>query len=264
MAGTTGLTVLQNGSVGIGAINPSSKLDVRGRVSIATADPQAHGVTSLYLTHTQTTNWQERAMSTVLWANPAPGETWTWDTSGLEAIAVQNTSGTTTVVRAAAYEIGVGGNGTMGSAIALDVVGPWQWSVSNPIGTINNLYGLRVGPSSARAGANITIGNNYGIYIQSPTATAGNTINGNDYGIYQVTATQKNYFAGNVGMGTSSPVSDLHIENQTATTSVTISTKASAKGGRIILEDIDGAGCSEVTALNGVLTAKTITCPTGI
>ncbi len=69
---------------------------------------------------------------------------------------------------------------------------------------------------------------------------------------------------GLVGIGTSTPLTDLHVENQSATTSITISTGASAKGGRIILEDIDGAGCSEVTSLNGTLSAKIIDCPTGI
>lgn len=67
-----------------------------------------------------------------------------------------------------------------------------------------------------------------------------------------------------VGVGTTTPLDLLHVENQSATTTVVISTKAASKGGRIILEDIDGAGCTEVSALNGTLTAITVTCPTGI
>jgi hypothetical protein len=67
-----------------------------------------------------------------------------------------------------------------------------------------------------------------------------------------------------VGVGTTTPLDIFMVEHQTATTTVVISTGAAAKGGRIILEDIDGAGCSEVSALNGTLTAKTVTCPTGI
>lgn len=38
------------------------------------------------------------------------------------------------------------------------------------------------------------------------------------------------------------------------------STHAS-RGGSIILEDVDAAGCTEITALNGTLTAQTVTCP---
>lgn len=67
-----------------------------------------------------------------------------------------------------------------------------------------------------------------------------------------------------VGVGTTTPLDLLMVENQTATTTIVVSTGAAAKGGRIILEDHDGAGCTEVVALNGVLTAKTVTCPTGI
>lgn len=67
-----------------------------------------------------------------------------------------------------------------------------------------------------------------------------------------------------VGVGTTTPLDLLHVENQSATTTAVISTGAADKGGRIILEDHDGAGCTEVVALNGVLTAKTVTCPTGI
>lgn len=67
-----------------------------------------------------------------------------------------------------------------------------------------------------------------------------------------------------VGVGTTTPLDLFHVENQTATTTAVISTGAAAKGGRIILEDVDGAGCTEVSALNGTLTAKTVTCPTGI
>ncbi len=67
-----------------------------------------------------------------------------------------------------------------------------------------------------------------------------------------------------VGVGTTTPLDLLMVENQTATTTIVVSTGAAAKGGRIILEDHDGAGCTEVVALNGVLAAKTVTCPTGI
>jgi hypothetical protein len=50
----------------------------------------------------------------------------------------------------------------------------------------------------------------------------------------------------------------------TATSTAYIYSKTAGKGGQIILEDTDGAGCTGVTALNGVLTAATVTCPTEI
>lgn len=67
-----------------------------------------------------------------------------------------------------------------------------------------------------------------------------------------------------VGVGTTTPLDIFMVEHQTATTTIVVSTGAAAKGGRIILEDIDGDGCSEISALDGTLTAKTVTCPTGI
>lgn len=67
-----------------------------------------------------------------------------------------------------------------------------------------------------------------------------------------------------VSVGTTTPLDLFMVENQTATTTAVFSTGAAAKGARFILEDIDGAGCTEVSALNGVLTAKIVTCPTGI
>lgn len=67
-----------------------------------------------------------------------------------------------------------------------------------------------------------------------------------------------------VGFGTSTPLALVHVEDQSATSTLIVSTKAASKGGRIILEDHDGAGCSEIAILNGTVAAKTVPCPTGI
>jgi hypothetical protein len=49
--------------------------------------------------------------------------------------------------------------------------------------------------------------------------------------------------------------------SNTSTSTQYIYSKTAGFGGRIILEDSDAAGCTEVWALNGVLVAATITCP---
>gem|GEM_PF-3325778 len=67
-----------------------------------------------------------------------------------------------------------------------------------------------------------------------------------------------------IGVGTTTPLDLFQVENSSATTTVIVSSGASAKGGRIIIEDADGAGCSELTTINGSVAAKTVTCPTGI
>ena len=53
----------------------------------------------------------------------------------------------------------------------------------------------------------------------------------------------------------------LTINERTGTTTAYFKAVASGKGGRLILEDSDGAGCSELYALNGTLTTATVTCP---
>ncbi len=53
----------------------------------------------------------------------------------------------------------------------------------------------------------------------------------------------------------------LTINERTGTTTAYLKAVASSKGGRLILEDSDGAGCSELYALNGSLTTATVTCP---
>lgn len=48
----------------------------------------------------------------------------------------------------------------------------------------------------------------------------------------------------------------------TATSTVFFYSAVAGIGGQIILEDSDAAGCTGITALNGVLSATTVTCPT--
>ena len=66
---------------------------------------------------------------------------------------------------------------------------------------------------------------------------------------------------GNVGIGTTSPDTNLHINDASTTTDLYIESGGAGLGGRIILEDTDGAGCTAITTLNGVLTAAIIACP---
>lgn len=76
-------------------------------------------------------------------------------------------------------------------------------NLSNGTGTVTTAYGVRAGVQSG----NGTVGTGYGLYIENIRATT-------DYGLYQVDATDDNYFAGNVGIGTVTPYSHsrLHIK----------------------------------------------------
>lgn len=87
---------------------------------------------------------------------------------------------------------------------------------------------------------------------------------------------------GDVGVGTTSPTKTFSVTGEswvsatstaaglnvlaptTGTSTLHVYSKTAGFGGRVILEDSDAAGCTELYTLNGVLTAATITCPTEI
>ncbi len=66
-------------------------------------------------------------------------------------------------------------------------------------GTVTDAYGFRAKNSNSG-----TLTNAYGLYIDDLSGT-------NQYGVYQVGASDTNYFAGNVGIGTASPQSALEV-----------------------------------------------------
>jgi hypothetical protein len=91
-------------------------------------------------------------------------------------------------------------------------------------GTVTNLFGLRIrtaGTTGGGGGGTVvnmvgiqvnaqTLGNNnYGIISQVTSGT-------NNFNLY-VSGSAKNYFAGNVGIGQSSPTALLHLKAGTAT-----------------------------------------------
>jgi hypothetical protein len=71
--------------------------------------------------------------------------------------------------------------------------------------TITNHYDFYAAPGEVSAGS--VISNRYGLFINFGTA---NNIT-NAWGIYQNQSGVKNFFAGNVGIGTASPTSNLHV-----------------------------------------------------
>jgi hypothetical protein len=93
-------------------------------------------------------------------------------------------------------EYGGTSNGTVNNATGL------QGLVYAGGGTIGTAYGLQIGMSAGTG----SIGTGYGVYIENLPAT-------NDYGIYQKGADDTNYFAGAVGIGTTTPAAGkmLHV-----------------------------------------------------
>ena len=107
--------------------------------------------------------------------------------------------------------VNIEGSGNVTDAIALEV------EIFSQTGnkTITNLYGLKLQPLTNSVG---TITNTYGVYIDS--LTAGTQTNA-AFGLYQA-GSDKNYFAGNVGIGTTTPVGTLHLYKAAAATRLAI------------------------------------------
>ena len=122
----------------------------------------------------------------------------------------------------------------------------------------NLLLGWEAGENITTGSTNIAIG--YDVDAPSATAsdqlTIGNLIFGTGLDGRDTTVS-----SGSIGIGTAAPAALLHVNSPTATSTVYVTSGGAGLGGRLILEDVDAAGCTEVTALNGVLTAQIVTCP---
>lgn len=71
---------------------------------------------------------------------------------------------------------------------------------------------------------------------------------------------------GAVGVGTSTPNNLLQINGTTATSTISAtvvngSTRSTTIGGKIILQDMNGGTCTEITAQSGVLSSRAVACP---
>jgi hypothetical protein len=261
-SGTVDMTLTSTGNVGIGTTSPSSPLDVvasnstaihlrlRGRAAdnvgqmefwnndqstrygyIAT-DSTSYGIVST------------QAIPLVLGTNSTERMR---ITSGGNALI-----GTTTD---AGFKLDVNGtgrfsgqlNGSIGVNVGANALGAdrmFQVSgtsftsgsgqfgmVLNPtMGTLTTLYGIYVGTNCTSAT------NSYAIYIEG----SGGTVT-NKYGIYQSGGSDKNYFAGNVGIGTTAPGSLLEVFGGGYGTSIVIKT-SSVNGADLTLINTGAGG----------------------
>lgn len=86
-------------------------------------------------------------------------------------------------------------NNTSGGSVTVT-----NYKAFNSIGAIGHSSGTVVG----------TVTNYYGLYLDQPTINTGSSIT-NKWGVYQVGNDYTNYFAGKVGIGTSTPTYDLDV-----------------------------------------------------
>lgn len=135
---------------------------------------------------------------------------------GFYASARTGNSGAANKVAGFTGGVSIQGSGNVTDAIALEV------EIFSETGnkTITNLYGLKLQPLTNSVG---TITNTYGVYIDS--LTAGTQTNA-AFGLYQA-GSDKNYFAGNVGIATASPTEKLDVAGAIRTSSAAVAVTAS-------------------------------------
>ncbi|MBX3019797.1 MAG: tail fiber domain-containing protein [Bdellovibrionaceae bacterium] len=87
-------------------------------------------------------------------------------------------------------------------------------------GTTTEYIGFHVGNSGNNTGLN----HSYGLYIEDLAGA------GNQFGIYQTGANDRNYFNGSVGIGTTSPVAKFHVEGNNESLELMVRNTTSSSG----------------------------------
>jgi len=208
------------GNVGIGTRNPNAPLNVLGTFTSTTVSQFAVNVGA---TWTPAANTSVAATGLIFEAGK--GGTFNSTSSiglrGIQGLAYNEGSGAVT--------------GLAGIIGAVENIGP---------GTVTNAYSLDL--LSPEAGTSAPITNSYGLLVQGQKV-AGVT---NGYGIYATGASDINYFAGGVGIGTTTPTASLEVNGTAKFDSL------------VTVTDLTAGNCVQAGA-GGLLTTTGSPCGSG-
>ncbi len=233
-------TLIPTGSVGIGTATPSSALSVWAG-NLPTAASNAAGV-FLNATSTNAGAPTDNGLYSGVTAAPAVAPTTAYSINGIQGLAGGGSANINTKVTA----VGVSGYGQYsnatgtistiqgvngsaqnnGTGTAANATGVNGYVKNATTGTITNANGGNFNVNNTTTGL---IGNAYGVNIQSPgnNGTITNTIGlyiasqtagtqtHTPYGIYQAGGSDLNYFAGKIGVGSTSPTVSLDVSKET-------------------------------------------------
>jgi hypothetical protein len=174
---------------------PLASIDATGALINSVSDCSKYVLNSGGTTYIKNTGCGARFPVVGVGVDPAITNAFTVDYSINSAGVVYGLSSTTT-------NTGTGGVG-----------GFYTARTANNAGVTATSYGVYVDALNVSGGGSVT--NSYGIYLANGTA------GGTNWGIYQADA-NKNYFAGNVGIGTATPVALLDIYSTGSTASAII------------------------------------------
>lgn len=166
---------------------------------------------------------------------------------GASATQSYNAPGSTS--EATGFKASISGNSTQAITTSH---GFWQESATFSGGTtVTNFYGFRLGAQTVTAPSTIT--NAYGLALEAFAGTGTIT---NRWGISQQDTLAKNYFAGSVGIGTTSPAGKLDVNGTIRTAGYTVATlPAGTVGQRAYVTDALGPTYLGALVGGGAVTA---------
>jgi len=190
---TNALTILGNGNVGIGTVSPSGKLEL----AVGTSNYP------LLITGTHSPTGSEVYQDIRIIPNLTSSTDNTARLWGINAAPTINGSANyNNVSQAVNGNLAFAGSGTLTTGIGI------QGQIQNSsTGIITNAYGGNFSLTNSGGG---TITNSFGLYVGDVTS---GTQTNQAYGLYVSDANASNYFAGNVGIGDTSPLSALTVGN---------------------------------------------------